>query len=217
MFSDRQLLVHGTFVDEYRRVMPEVEKALPADRAAAVLLLLGLMQGKALDYNSRQCTWDVTRDRVGHGFEEHAFPFRSTHPEFEGARELYPWALQQLLDAYKSLSGLLWPEVSDLFNESARSPGNVTVIEGNAADLKQVEAGSQAVVCIDPPYYDNVCTENYRTSSTSGRNEHSVCSARTSSRPISQTRPTRRSQVRSASLTSGDGRRKSPKRTTKRR
>lgn len=156
MFSDRQLLVHGTFVEEYRRVMPEVGKALPADRATAVLLLLGLMQGKALDYNSRQCTWDVTRDRVGHGFEEHAFPFRSTHPEFEGARELYPWALQQLLDAYKSLSGLLWPEVSDLFNESARSPGNVTVIEGNAADLRQLDAGSQAVVCIDPPYYDNV-------------------------------------------------------------
>ncbi|MGB0091183.1 MAG: hypothetical protein WBP81_01385 [Solirubrobacteraceae bacterium] len=100
MFSDRQLLVHGTFVDEFTRLLPEMQGALPADRAAAVLSLLGLMQGKALDYNSRQCTWDVTRDRVGHGFEEHAFPFRSTHPEFEGARELYPWALEQLLDAY---------------------------------------------------------------------------------------------------------------------
>lgn len=35
-------------------------------------------------------------------------------------------------------------------------PGPVTVTRGPAGDLSGVEAGSQTLVCIDPPYYDNV-------------------------------------------------------------
>jgi adenine-specific DNA methylase len=155
MFTDRQLLVHGTFVEEFQRLVPEVRSALPADSAEAILLLLALMQGKALDYNSRQATWDITRDRISTG-GEHAFPFRSTHSEFEGASELYPWCLRQLLDAYISLAGLLCPTKGQLPGSSSGRPGEVTVTEGTAGDLVEVADRSQAVVCIDPPYYDNV-------------------------------------------------------------
>ncbi len=155
MFTERQLLVHGTFVEEYRRLLSEVPAVLKVERAEAVLTLLGVMQGKALDYNSRQCTWDVTRDRVSTG-GEHAFPFRSTHPEFEGARELYPWCLEQLLDAYASIAGLLWPGSGSLLDTSSPAPGSVTITEGSAGHLETVDDRSQTLVCIDPPYYDNV-------------------------------------------------------------
>ena len=50
MFSPRQLLVHGTFVEEFRNLIPEVRSAIDdPDRADAVLALLALMQGKGLE------------------------------------------------------------------------------------------------------------------------------------------------------------------------
>jgi putative DNA methylase len=159
MFTPRQLLVHGTFVEEYRQLIPEVQAVLSADRANAILLLLGLMQGKALDYNSRQCTWDLTRDRIGHGFEQHAFPFRSTHTEFKAPDQLYPWVLEQLLGAYRGIAELLVPRSGELFTATSTetgNPGAINVMSSNAANLQDISDSSISLVCIDPPYYDNV-------------------------------------------------------------
>src|SRR5690606_24564675 len=45
MFSPRQLLVHGTFVEQFRKLIDEIRDAMPdRDRADAVLSLLALMQ-----------------------------------------------------------------------------------------------------------------------------------------------------------------------------
>src|SRR5690606_17932967 len=109
----RQLLVHGTFVEEYRKLIPEIRIAIPErGRADAVLALVGLLIGKSVDWNSLQCTWDPTRDKIGHTFVQHAFPVRWTHTEFEGASELLPWAFDQTIDAYRSLAELLAPAES---------------------------------------------------------------------------------------------------------
>ncbi len=109
MFSPRQLVVHGTFVEEFQRLMPEVRACLPKDRADAVLGLLALMQGKALNYNSRMSVWHPSRNTMANTFDRHDFAFKWSHAEFEGARELFPWCLSQLLDAYGGIADLLQP------------------------------------------------------------------------------------------------------------
>jgi adenine-specific DNA methylase len=109
MFSPRQLLVHGTFVEEFQKLLPEVRAGLPADRADAVLGLLALMQGKGLNYDSMLSSWNAPRARIRSVFERHDFAFKWTFAEFEGARELYPWCLSQLLHAYAGIANLKNP------------------------------------------------------------------------------------------------------------
>ncbi|MBF6555077.1 MAG: DUF1156 domain-containing protein [Acidimicrobiales bacterium] len=159
MFSPRQLLVHGTFVEEFRRLIPEVREVLPPERADAVLGLLALMQGKALNFDAILASWHASRTTMRSVFERHDLAFKWTYAEFEGARELYPWCLEQLVGAYEGIADLLVPSdahFADRVELDFPVPGSVTVTRGNAGNLAGVESSSQTLVCIDPPYYDNV-------------------------------------------------------------
>lgn len=159
MFSPRQLLAHGTFVEEFRRLVPEVRAEIAdSDRADAVLALLAIMQNKALNYNARLSAWHPTRGSLANVFDRHDFAFKWTHGEFESARELYPWALSQVLNAYGGLATLLHPgEMGQLSDRrGVGSLGEVRVTRGNAGNLSALEDRSLDLVCIDPPYYDNV-------------------------------------------------------------
>ena len=159
MFTPRQLLVHGCFVEEYRKLIPEVREAYSdvPDRADAVLTLLAMINAKALNFNSRQATWSM-RQSIRGTFDMHAFPFKKTFGEFEGGRELYPWCLSQMLDAYKGIAGLIdpGPQQAAGFDAPAVPRPEVAVTSANAANLADVADGSKTLVCIDPPYYDNV-------------------------------------------------------------
>jgi putative DNA methylase len=161
LFSSRQLLVHGTFVEEFRRLVAEMRDSDMAEHdREAVLGLLALMQGKALNYNSRLSLWHPGRRSIANTFDTHNFAFKSSHAEFEAARELFQWSLHGgVVRAYRGLAELLQP--SDVAAMGApvlehQVPGPVLVICGNGGDLKTVNSGSQVLVCIDPPYYDNV-------------------------------------------------------------
>ncbi len=159
MFTPRQQLGHGCFVEEYRRLTGEVQAAYPddPDRAEAVLTLLAMISGKALAYNSRQSRWDQSRQKIASTFDIHAFPFKKTFGEFEGGRELYPWCLSQMLDAYAGIAGLIDPEPEATLGDTPPRPRpEVTVTNHNAANLADVDDESKTLVCIDPPYYDNV-------------------------------------------------------------
>jgi adenine-specific DNA methylase len=158
MFSPRQLLVHGTFVEEFGRIIPEVRAALSPGEADSILALLALMQGKALDYNAGAVRWDPTRAQLSHVFEKHNFSFKWAFGEFEGARELYPWCLDQMIGAYEGIVGLLELTAGTLFGPSSPHavPGPITVMSSTGGDLQTISSGSTALVCIDPPYYDNV-------------------------------------------------------------
>ena len=159
LFTPRQLLVHGCFVEEYRKLIGEVRVAIPdRDRANAVLTLLSMMQGKAVDYNSRQSVWDANRQAIAHTFSMHAFPFRKTFAEFEAGQELWRWCLKQLLDAYQEIAHLLSTSGADLPNSesSANNGVKIEVTRGNAGHMPDIPDGSFELVCIDPPYYDNV-------------------------------------------------------------
>jgi len=157
MFSPRQLLVHGTFLDEFRRLVPEVRAEFGEERGDAVLTQLALSQGKALNWNAALSSWNINAESTRSVFDRHDFAFKWTYAEFEGARELYPWCLEQILDAYEGLAGLLKPsDAASLSEVNSNVVPRPTVLTGNAADLAQVESSSVELVCIDPPYYDNV-------------------------------------------------------------
>lgn len=157
MFSPRQRLVHGTFVDEYRRLVPEVRASVAGDRAEAVLALLAMMQAKAINYNAFLASWHAARDTMRSVFERHDFAFKSAYAEFDGARELYPWCLEQLVDAYQGVADLLYPGDGQLISGANHGgPSSVTVTAGNAANMGHIPDQSVVLVCIDPPYYANV-------------------------------------------------------------
>jgi adenine-specific DNA methylase len=120
-----------------------------------VLLVLGLVQGKALNYNGKGTSWDVGRQKIRSVFEKHNFTFRWTFAEFQGARELPEFALDQILDAYEQLSLLIGGSEATLLSERS-GPAEVAVTQGNGADLEGLSDGSVAHLCMDPPYYDNV-------------------------------------------------------------
>jgi adenine-specific DNA methylase len=158
LFSPRQLLVHGTFVEEFRRLNQEVHSHL-GERGDAVSTLLAMMQSKAVNWNALLSSYDVSRQKVRSVFDRHDFSFKWTYAEFEGARELYPWCLEQITDAYCGIAELLEPSEGGGLSGHALAhpvPGPVEVLRENAGDLRSVPDRSQVLVCIDPPYYDNV-------------------------------------------------------------
>jgi putative DNA methylase len=157
MFSPRQLLVHGCFVEEHRRLIDEVREAIvDQDRADAVLALLALMQGKALNYNARLSSWDAGRNKIRSVFDRHDFQFKTTYAEFEGAAELSRFILDQIVNAYKGIAELLPDSSGQLDLASPQRTSEIRVTQCTAGDLREVADGSQTLVCLDPPYFDNV-------------------------------------------------------------
>ena len=70
-----------------RRVPPPDSRdprRLDGDLAQAILTELALMQGKALNYNARQTSWHVGRQKIRSVFEKHNFAFKWTFVEFPG-------------------------------------------------------------------------------------------------------------------------------------
>ncbi len=159
MFTPRQLLVHGMFVEEWRRIAEEVRAELgdAIDRADAVLALLAMMPGKALNWNARMASWDVSRQKTRSVFDSHSFAFKNTFAEFESGLELPAWTLSQLVDAYSSIAGLLAPGTQTQMLGTDELPlATVSITCENAGNLTSLADESQSLVCIDPPYYDNV-------------------------------------------------------------
>jgi adenine-specific DNA methylase len=168
MFSPRQLLVHATFVEKFQRILPEITDELGEEQGSSVAALLALMQGKALNWNALMSSWDASRSKTRSVFERHDLAFKWTYTEFEGGRELLPWCLSQIVDSYTGIADLYVPSRESYawtngviipFGSAADLahpiPGPISVTRGSAATL-DVQSNSQVLVCIDPPYYDNV-------------------------------------------------------------
>ena len=154
MFSPRQLLALGTALEVFREIKSEVEAEEPAGRADAIITYLALAIDKSVDYGSAGCRWDSTRTKVVNTFDKHGYSFKWTYGEFDAARNLLPWALDQVTNAYNGIAGLAENEVGLLGPGGEAVP--VRIIRGNAGSMDSVEDGSVTTVVVDPPYYDNV-------------------------------------------------------------
>ena len=155
MFSPRQLLAIGTFVETLRGLRAEMRAAMDEERAKAAETYLALAIDKAISMNSRQCRWDPIRPKITNVFERHDFAMRWAGSEFDASANLLPWCVDQVYNAYKGIAQLVEIPRSTL-ESHAFERGPLTVLQGNAADLSALPDGSVYAVVTDPPYYDNV-------------------------------------------------------------
>ncbi|NLE61805.1 MAG: DUF1156 domain-containing protein, partial [Planctomycetes bacterium] len=158
LFTDRQLYSLCLAVEEFLGITEKVFQQVDKDKAEAIQTYLALAIDKAVDYNSKQTVYDVTRNKIAHAFARHDIGLRWSFAEFDASRNLFSWSLEQVIDAVKSLSSLLGEGVPFFFTESRipRPVERLGISQGSAADLQGIETGTLHVITVDPPYYDNV-------------------------------------------------------------
>lgn len=160
-FTPRQALVQGVFIEEWRRLRLELLEGAIGDapRLTEVLIVLAMVQGKMLTYNSRASRWDPSANqKVCSVFEKHNFSFKWSFGEFEAAHSLLDWGFSSLIGKFREVVRLAQPSTEGLLasGEPVQAPGPVEVSSGSATDLSHLESGSIECVNMDPPYYNNV-------------------------------------------------------------
>jgi putative DNA methylase len=155
LFTPRQLLGHVTLVEELRRLTPEIIAALGEERGRAVVTYLQFAIDKGVDYNSNQTRWIPQRGSISGTFSRHNFSIKWTFGEmiFSGPNSGAVWGLDQVIDAYRSIAELVEP-IHRRVTAGAELP--VKILHGTAAHLGELADGSVDLVCMDPPYYNNV-------------------------------------------------------------
>lgn len=150
-YSPRQLFAMLTILECYHVLVSQIRNEKPPEEADAIGTLLALAFDKANDYNSLQVTWDVSRQKIRNTFVRHDLAFKWSPAEFDAAKNLIPWAVDQVVDAYTGISKLV--EGPDFFSTPV---GTVSLTQGTAARLATLPDRSVTAVVTDPPYSDNV-------------------------------------------------------------
>jgi adenine-specific DNA methylase len=147
MFTSRQLLGHLTAMDTLREMKPRILAEQGEEKGKAIITYLQFMIDKCLDYNSRQTRWEYTRGIVKGTFGRHDFSLKWTFGEmvFSGPNSGLAWGVSQILDAYQGIAELA----------STSQANNLRILNGSAANM-DVASVSVDVICVDPPYYNNV-------------------------------------------------------------
>jgi adenine-specific DNA methylase len=167
MFSSRQLYGHCVGVEVFHELVEEVSaggKLSELDKAALVYLTLAM--DKFADWNSRGCTWEQDKQRLGHTFARHDFALRWSFAEMAAAvtGSGLDWVTSVTAKALKELIELTGhaPAADDdsLFAittpVSALKTPEIAVTCTSGDNLSHVADASVDTVVMDPPYYDNV-------------------------------------------------------------
>ena len=143
LFTNRQLLVLGTFVRE-SRCLPERMTGLPKDLREAVTALNALCVDRLADYSSAVCSWHSSKEQIRNTFARFALPIvwdytevnplSDTSGNFLGALEWIARVVEHLQDAVMDATG-------------------AETLCQSAADSAP---GGFDVICTDPPYYDAI-------------------------------------------------------------
>ncbi|MEA3403086.1 MAG: DUF1156 domain-containing protein, partial [Armatimonadota bacterium] len=98
---------------------------------------------------------EYTRQIVKHVFQRHDFSFKWSHGEWNPVVDGLgiDWARDQIVDAVGGLAELAAP-AQNLIDDAVEARIHVT--QGDAAAYRGREPESVDVICVDPPYYDNV-------------------------------------------------------------
>lgn len=153
MFTPRQLLGHLTAMETLQDLKPRILDQLGAERGKAVVTYLQFAVDKVVDYNSRQNRWIPQRGSISGTFSRHDFSLKWTFGEmvYAGPSSGLSWGLSQVTDAFQGIAELLQP-VSSRSNDSPP----ITIVNGSADAMSDVQDASVDAVVMDPPYYDNV-------------------------------------------------------------
>ncbi len=155
LFTPRQLLGHLYLVEGLNRLKPRILEELGPDRGRAVVTYLQFVIDKGLDYNSKMTRWEFTRGIIKGTFGSHNFSLKWTFGEmiFTGPSSGAAWGLAQVVDAYRGIAGLVEP-LHRRVAGGADLP--LTIRCGTAASVPEIPDRSVDLVCMDPPYYNNV-------------------------------------------------------------
>jgi adenine-specific DNA methylase len=152
MFTPRQLLTNVTALEELHNVIAEAKTECGEQQARALALYLAFALDKACDYNGMLSSWHASRTTVRNTFDRHDFAYKWTFAEFDGAHALFPWVVDQVVDAYGGIAKLAY-QAETMMTEERRS--RAQILRGSATSLPLPTNSVDAIVT-DPPYYDNV-------------------------------------------------------------
>jgi adenine-specific DNA methylase len=155
MFTPRQLLGHVSLIEGLNKLKPQIVAELGEEKGRAVVTYLQFAIDKGVDYNSRQTRWEYTRGIVKGNFGRHDFSLKWTFGEmiFTGPNSGAAWGLSQVLDSYKGIAELVTPIHKAVLN-GEKLP--LTIRNGSATNMPEIPSNSVDLVCMDPPYYNNV-------------------------------------------------------------
>ena len=158
LFTERQLAALSAFSKAIEGLREEIERAAAMSGFAAdgtpleeggagakayseaVVTYLALVLSKCADYWSAICTWDASRDTFRNTFSRQAVPmvwdFAEANP-FSGMTGSWQAMLEWVCKAVARCA----------------PSAEAMVIQ---QDARTVQYGCDAVVCTDPPYYDNI-------------------------------------------------------------
>ncbi|WP_197479407.1 DUF1156 domain-containing protein, partial [Oleiphilus sp. HI0132] len=153
LFNSRQLLGHLVLMDTISTLKPAIIEEYGLDKAKAIITYLQFGIDKIVDYNSKQTRWITQRGVVSGTFGRHDYSLKWTYGEmiYTGPYSGPRWGQIQAAKAYRELSELL-AGVNKVYGENIP----LQIINGTAAHIEGVEDKSVDLVCMDPPYYDNV-------------------------------------------------------------
>lgn len=162
MFSERQLLCHGTSVEVFRELVGEAGELTDVKRAAFAYLASAL--DKLRDYSSRMTRWHGGREVIANTFDRHDFAFKCSYAEMAPVVVGfgYSWAIGQTAKCIEELVELVRPDLTrhvrnrPLFDGPALAPPPVAVTCGSADNLAHLGDASVDAVVMDPPYGANV-------------------------------------------------------------
>jgi putative DNA methylase len=165
VFTPRQLLVLGTYLECLHQLSEELhdetvgnqKSTMLQDRANAITSYLAIALSKCPNYNARIASWHAPRAVMRSVFDRHDFAFAWSHGEFDGASNLLPWAINQIVDAYKGMAELSAPAQATLQQAHVKlAKDRSKITRGSAITLSECSDNSIVNITVDPPYYDNV-------------------------------------------------------------
>lgn len=153
LFTPRQLLGHLSLIEQLNTLKPMLLSELGTERGKAVATYLQFAIDKGLDYNSKQTRWEFTRGVIKGTFGRHDFSLKWTFGEmiFTGPGSGSAWGLSQVTDAISGITELVRP-----LHLACNGEPPVRIVNGSATHMGSLLDDSVDLVCMDPPYYDNV-------------------------------------------------------------
>jgi len=147
MFTSRQLLGMIIATETLQTLKPSIINIHGKDRGAAIIHYLQYAIDKLADYNSRQTCWHAKRGVLTHAFTRHDFSLKWTFGELimTGVESGLSWSTGNVIKSYR--------EICALFKGCKLTMP--IILNGSAANMA-IDSNSVDVVCVDPPYYNNV-------------------------------------------------------------
>ena len=148
LFTNRQLLALGTFVQEIRR-LPAATADWPAAWHEANSIYASCALSKFADYSSSICSWHNAGEKLGHTFARFALPMVWDYCEVN--------ALADTTGGF--VASVEWlGRACDHVLAAAHDAPAPDVVRRSAAEPQTAADGNDGfdVICTDPPYYDAI-------------------------------------------------------------